>query len=371
MDVIGFIVNPIAGMGGVVGLKGTDGREVLRKAIELGAKPIAPKRAREFLEEVRKLGLNVKILTAPKMMGEDVVSKIGLEYEVIGEVGEETTAEDTKRIAMLMLAKGVKMIVFVGGDGTARDILDAVDLKCPVLGIPSGVKMYSAVFTLNPRVAAITLKLFLEGNVEVEEREVLDIDEDAFRRNMLNVRLYGYLKVPSDRSRIQSSKEVYGEIDEESNKQAIATYFIENMERDTLYILGTGSTVKTILKVLEKPYTLLGIDALYNGEIVGLDLNEREILKLIEKYANSKKKLVLTPIGGQGFILGRGNQQLSSKVVERIGIDNIIVLATRSKVRSLKCLHVDTGDPALDNKFKNRYIRVIVDYNEEFVMKIC
>ncbi|OYT53888.1 MAG: hypothetical protein B6U76_07980 [Desulfurococcales archaeon ex4484_217_2] len=251
-------------------------------------------------------------------MGERVAKKSKHRDNIVKVVGslesERTTAEDTKRIAKQMMEEGVDLLVFVGGDGTARDIVDAIDQKQLTLGIPSGVKMYSAVFAVNPTAAARIVEAFAEGRTTETLAEVLDIDEEAYRRNELKVRLYGYLKIPVVTGLVQASKEPsVGLEEEEENKKAIARRIVEEMEPDTLYILGAGTTVKAIADELGVEKTLLGIDAVYNGKVVGKDLDEKGILELLRKYP--KAKIIVTPIGGQGFIFGRGNQQISPEVI--------------------------------------------------------
>ncbi len=367
---IGFIVNPIAGMGGRVGLKGTDG-EAYKKALTLGAQPIAPYRARRFLREYKRLGIEkyVKLYAAPHPMGSSIVEEEGIPYELTGELtSHETTPEDTKNISRIMVNRGVDLIVFVGGDGTARDIIEAIDKRIPILGVPSGVKMYSPLFAITPEAAAQILEHYVKGNYRIEEVEILDIDEEAFRRDQLKIRLYGTaltIRVPE---LLQSSKEPTPNTNSiRENQEAIARYVVENMEPDTLYILGPGTTVKAIADLLGVEKTVLGVDAVYNGKLVGKDLNEKQLLELVEKY--KRVKIILTPIGGQGFLLGRGNQQISPEILERIGKNNIIVVATRDKISKLRKLRIDTGDPRADEKLRG-YIRVVVDYNEEVVLKI-
>lgn len=367
---IGFIVNPIAGMGGRVGLKGTDGNAYY-EALKRGAKPVAPRRAMEFLEKIDPS--MIRLLVAPGPMGWDIVSRSRARdsvEEIVGSLtGGLTSAEDTKRISREMVEKGIDLLVFVGGDGTARDILDAINQQIPVLGVPSGVKMYSGVFAVSPEAAAEVLKAFTCGETVLVEEEVLDIDEETFRRDKLIVRLYGYLRIPYVRGLIQASKEPSLDIsDEVENRIAIARYIVENMEPDTLYIFGPGKTVKAIADLLGVPKTLLGVDAVYNGLLVGKDLDEKSLLKLLDKYPRAK--VIVSPIGGQGFVFGRGNQQISPEVIRRIGgKENIIVVATRRKIRGLKALHVDTGDLKVDSMLRS-YIRVIVDYNTIVIKKI-
>jgi len=364
----GLIVNPIAGMGGRVGLKGTDGK-AYEEAVRRGAKPVSPSRAIEFLNHIKSR--DFEIIAAAGMMGEDEViasNKKDLLKTVIGERKDRTTAEDTRRAAKEMVDLGVDIIVFVGGDGTARDILDAVNGALPVIGVPSGVKMFSAVFAVNPRAAAEILDAFLAGRTRIVEREVLDIDEESYRRGVLRIKLYGYLKVPvpSD-DLVQYMKTVSSDGDEEENKYAIARMIIEEMEPGTLYILGPGTTVKAIADLLGVEKTLLGVDAVVNGKLVGRDLDEESLLRLLDRY--SRAKIIVSPIGGQGFIFGRGNQQISPRVIRRVGRDNIIVVATWNKIKDLKHLRVDTGDPEVDEMLRG-YIKVLVDYGKYVVKKI-
>ncbi|HDH07239.1 MAG TPA: hypothetical protein ENF87_02600, partial [Thermoproteales archaeon] len=175
---VGFIVNPIAGMGGRVGLKGTDG--VLEEALRRGATPVAPKRAREFLRALRELDVDAFFLAVSSPMGSELLEKEGFDYKVVLNVTSRTTAEDTKKAARIMSSQ-VDILVFVGGDGTARDVLDVVDQKIPVIGVPAGVKMYSSVFGVNPRACAYLLKCFIEKRCGLKLAEVMDVDEEAFR----------------------------------------------------------------------------------------------------------------------------------------------------------------------------------------------
>jgi predicted polyphosphate/ATP-dependent NAD kinase len=265
-----------------------------------------------------------------------------------------------------MVDHGVRLLVFVGGDGTARDVLDSVDERIPALGVPAGVKVYSSVFAVNPRAAALVTVRFLEGRAGVARREVLDVDEDEFRGGRLKVKLYGYLLVPVDELIVEGGKTAFT-AGEDEELEAIAGYVVEIMEPDTLYILGPGRTVEWIARKLGVEKTPLGVDAVYNGRLVGRDLDERGLLELLERYP--KAKIVVSPIGGQGFILGRGNQQISPQVIRRVGPGNIIVVATRSKLQTFKTLKVDTGDEELDRALSG-YIRVIVGYNREVVKPV-
>ncbi|MCE4614267.1 MAG: ATP-NAD kinase family protein [Desulfurococcales archaeon] len=361
---VGLIVNPIAGMGGSVGLKGTDG-EAYRRALELGAKPVSPGRIRYLLSLIKRR--DIFFLVAPKRMGENYVRDTDFRYEVVGSVGEETSAEDTKRIAREIVANGIDLLVFVGGDGTARDIADAVDLKVPVLAIPSGVKMFSSVFVLSPNAAANIIDSF-NKETPLIEREVMDIDEEAFRKNRLAARLYSYLKVPGIELLLQAGKEASNiSKSEEAQKKEIAEYIVENIEEGYVYFLGPGTTLKAIADRIGVSKTLLGIDAVYNGRLVGKDLNEKGLLKLIHTYG--KAKIIVTPIGGNGFIFGRASKQFTPEVLRRVGKENIIVVGTKGKVLKLKCLRVDTGDEGVDRMLAGP-IKVVTGYREEVVMEV-
>ena len=364
---MGFIVNPIAGMGGAVGLKGTDGEEVLRKAIELGARPVAPGRAKEFLRAFQPMRSKVELLAGAGLMGE--LEAIECDYRpiVIGKRKEKTTAEDTKAIARKMVELGIDLLVFCGGDGTARDVLDAVDQEVPILGVPTGVKMHSAVFAVNPRAAARVAMGFLSGELPVREVEVMDVDEEAFRQGRVSARLYGYVLTPYEPRLVQGMKVASPTTpDEEENKRAIARQVVEDMEPGVIYVVGPGTTTKPILELLGLEKTLLGVDVVCDGKLLAKDANEAQILKLIR---GRKAKIIVTPIGGQGFIFGRGNQQISPRVIREVGLDNIIVVATKSKLMGLRALRVDTGDPELDEALRG-YVRVIADYGEEVVMRV-
>jgi predicted polyphosphate/ATP-dependent NAD kinase len=353
---LGLVVNPIAGMGGKVGLKGSDGQEILNKARELGAKPESSRRAIETLKKITCVKDNIELITYPYEMGEDETRECGFNPVVIGSIKRgNTTSQDTENAAREMLRLKVDLILFVGGDGTARNIYNAIGDSIPALGVPAGVKMHSAVYATSPQNAGNLVVIYLKENpsaIRLREAEVMDIDEQAFRENRLSAKLYGYLKVPYERSLVQSPK-VGSASGEEAAVDAIVSFVISNMQYDYLYIIGSGTTTKAIMKKLGLKYTLLGIDAVYQKKLVGLDLNEEQLLKLIE---GKKAKIVVTVIGGQGYIFGRGNQQISAKVIKKIGKENIIVIATINKILTLQGnpLLVDTGDDEV-NKMLSGY----------------
>jgi predicted polyphosphate/ATP-dependent NAD kinase len=369
---IGFIVNPIAGMGGKVGLKGTDG--VSKKAAAMGAEPIAPTRAVEFLRKLKELHVKppIEILTCPRLMGEAEVKSIRLSAKVLEMRLEfETTAKDTKLAVKLMLASKVDLIVFVGGDGTARDILDAMKglSETPVLGVPSGVKMYSGIFAVNPLDAAEIVEAFAKETTEMMDFEIIDVDETAVRSDRFLMRIYGILKGPFVPMRIQGSKQISPETtDEQENQTAVARFIMEEMNLRGTYILGPGTTIKRLADLLGIEKTILGIDVYKNGTVIK-DVNEEKILQEIKDWQNAW--IVLSPIGRQGMLLGRGNQQISPEIIKRVGKDKIIVGATKSKIRGIEggILRVDTGDVEVDASLRG-YIKVATDYREWRLMRV-
>lgn len=365
MRTIGLIVNPVAGMGGSVGLKGTDG-EMHARALEMGAEPVSPARTREFLSHLSCRN-EIRLLVAPGPMGADYVEAAGLSFEIIGTLAGPPGSQDTKAIAREMLDAGAEIIAFAGGDGTARDIVDAIGDRAPVVAIPSGVKIYSAVFSYSPRAAAELVVAFVEG-ADLTEEEVLDIDEDAFRAGRVDSRHYGFLLVPEVGRLLQAGKEASGiDASTAEAKQEIAAAVIEAMQPQTLYLLGPGTTVRAIADELGVEKTLLGVDAVIDGELAGSDLNEHALLELLDRYPQAA--IIVTPLGGNGFIFGRGNMQFTPQVLRRVGFENVIVIANRDKLRGFSSLHVDTGDPELDDDLAG-HINVIVGRGHHKLMPV-
>ncbi len=353
---IGFLVNPVAGMGGSVALKGTDG--LVEEALKLGASPVACNRARLCMKELN-LDPTTVIITCGGDMGEEVLDK--QRYEVVYNHQGRSTCEDTKQACEIFLEESIDLLLFCGGDGTARDVFSVVGNKVPILGIPAGVKMHSAVFAITPRSAARIVELFCRGETELRDAEIMDTDEDAYRRNELRMKIFGYARTPYVPVLVQPGKSVIQSVSEEQAKEDIARFACEFMSRDELYIMGAGTTIYKIAEMMHlgKEKTLLGVDAVKNGRLVGKDLTERQLLQLIAK--EDKVKIMVSPIGAQGFIFGRGNQQISAEVIERVGIDNIIVLATPQKLSETPFLVVDTGSEALDKRLCG-YISVVCGY---------
>ncbi|MDN7011833.1 ATP-NAD kinase [Methanoculleus sp. FWC-SCC3] len=343
MTTVGFLVNPIAGMGGAVALAGTDGQSA--EALRRGAVPRAADRAVQALSALP--GQDVEWCTCAAPMGEDVLAAAGIDhYTVLYRPAVPTGAADTKAACRAFLAAGVDLVVFCGGDRTARDVFDAVGREVPILGIPAGVKMYSAVFAVNPAAAADLIHR--AGEVPCRDSEVMDVDEEAYRSGRLTARLYGYACVPYIAERTQGGKQVFEQQDEERAKNDIAAFIAEIMIPDALYIIGAGSTTARIMERLGLLPTLLGVDAVRNGEVVARNADERTLLTLLDEHPRAK--IVVSPIGAQGFVLGRGNQQISPAVIRKAGLQNLIVVATPGKLAATPLLYVDSGDVALDRE---------------------
>lgn len=370
MKKLGVIVNPIAGMGGRVGLKGSDGADILRRARQLGARPESPRRAIEGLEVVARVKDRIEVLAYPAEMGEDECREAGLDPTVIGSIESgATTSEDTQRAAAEMLAAGADLILFAGGDGTARNICDAIGEGTPVLGVPAGVKIHSAAYAVTPRSSGEVAAHFLEGRLrDTRAAEVMDIDEDAFREGVVAAKLYGYLRVPLERRLLQSVKSG-GYHGEKHALRRIAEDVIAGMKGDDRpYVIGPGTTTREIMECLGLTNTLLGVDVIRSGELVANDVTEARLLDIV---GENPARIVVTAIGGQGHVFGRGNQQLSPRVIRRVGREHIIIVATKEKLVSLsgRPLLVDTGDEALNQELSG-YMRVTTGYRDYVMCKV-
>lgn len=371
MKKVGLIVNPIAGIGGKIGLKGSDDLK-LKDLIDFeNQRSLSAERAEIALSEAHNnCGDLIEFIVAPGEMGEAIIKNTGFKYEVIGSImSGNTTATDTEEIAKNMLSKSIDLLVFVGGDGTARNICNAVGSALPVLGLPAGVKMHSSVFATTPKTAAAILWKFAKGNLVFRDREVLDIDEEGYRQGRVVSKLYGYLNVPTDSSLIQGGK-VGGINQEGSFLKGIAEVITEIINRDSnyIYILGPGSTTKAILDNLNIEGTLLGVDVVYKSKLIAKDVNEKSLIDLVKEFP---AKIIVTPIGGQGYIFGRGNQQISGEILSRVGSKNIIIVATLEKLASIpeRKLLVDTGSLEIDGILHGVY-RVISGYGLETVLRV-
>ncbi len=366
---LGLIVNPVAGVGGRVGLKGSDGEEILKKALELGATPESPKRAMDALERLAAIQNEIDVITYPHEMGEQEARDCGFKPQVIGSIQPgKTSAKDTIDAAKALAEKDVDLILFAGGDGTARNIYDAIgSTNIPVIGIPAGVKIHSAVYATNSRNAGEVALMYLQDKIKkIQDAEVMDIDEAAFREGRVTAKLYGYLKVPHEAKLVQGLKSGRTE-GEEAALNSIADHVIENMEDDVIYVIGPGTTTRAVMQKLGLQNTLLGVDVILNKKVLANDVTESQLLDLIK---GKKAKIVVTIIGGQGYIFGRGNQQISPRVLREVGKENIIVIAPQSKLSALggNPLLIDTGDYEVNNMLSG-YYRVVIGLDRTMMRK--
>jgi len=367
---IGFVVNPVAGLGGPVGLKGTDGK--VAEALERGAEPRAGERARAALDALAETGAAVELYTVARAMGADATRAAGFDPVLVGGPTEDpdaagvdasaededltgTTAADTRRAVRAFVERDVDLILFVGGDGTAVDVAETLadlDSEVPILGVPAGVKIYSSVFAVRPRAAGTIAATFSD----VETGEVNDVDEDAYRAAEVSTELRAIATTPVAEQR-QAGKQLGG-----GTVATLAEGFAEEVDPDATYVLGPGSTVGAIKGELGFDGSPLGVDVWRDGEVLVLDGSAEDI----EAALGDRNVVVVSPIGGQGFVFGRGNQQISPAVIRRSEVE---VVASRAKLDGLDALRVDTGDADLDAELAG-WCRVRVGRYERRLVRV-
>lgn len=366
---LGLIINPYAGIGGSVGLKGSDGDEIRAEAFARGAETRAIGRMQRCLDLLKPFTQDIHVYCFADDMGETAVQHSNLHYTIIGQAQfNPSNAQDTFAATSALVKESVDIILFAGGDGTARNIADALQTASTeqqvVLGVPSGVKMHSGVYAITPEAAGeILLCLLRKQLVSVQACDVRDIDETAFREGKVKTRIYASLFAPVLPQFLQQVKNSGAEQDE-LVKLDIANYLIDNLMDNVLYIVGPGSTTKVFLEQLGAEGSLLGVDVVLNREIIALDVGAQTLRELIKNHYG-EIKLIITAIGGQGHIIGRGNQQLAPDILQKIDRHNIHIIATKEKILSLqgRPLLVDSNDPLLDKSFSG-YQSVLVGYDE-------
>ena len=361
---IGLIINPLAGLGGPAGFKGSDG--MAEQALALGVEAKSARRTQTALEVLLPLRERLEFVTFPGAMGADLLSEMGFAHRVVGELpAGPSSAADTRQAVELLQGAGVALILFAGGDGTARDICAAVREGQPVLGIPAGVKIQSGVYAISPRAAGeLTARLIDGGLVRLSSGEVRDIDESALREGRVTARWYGELTVPQEGGYVQQVKQG-GVESEELVLNDLADWLQDSWEADVRYVFGPGSTLHGLAQNLGMQTTLLGVDVIENGQLLARDVTEAQLFELIDGHP---ARLLVTAIGGQGHIIGRGNQQISPRVLRAIGLDNLRVVATKRKLGTLegRPLLVDSGDVSLDDAFPDA-VKVWAGYKEELL----
>ena len=369
---LGLIVNPYAGLGGPEGLKGSDTLpDGLRQSVaEEMANSRSLPRAVRCLAALAPVAEQLAVYGFDGAMAEQACREAGLTFTSVGRAEALSSAEDTRRAAQCLLSEQVDIVLFVGGDGTARDIYSAVGESLPVLGLPAGVKMHSAVYAVNPQAAAAILRALIDGDlVDIGLQEVRDIDEAAFAQGRVRSRHYGELMVPRLGGFLQQVKQAGREV-EELVIADIADELMENYDEDCLYIVGPGSTTTGFMEALGLPYTLLGFDLVRGGELLQADANAQQISEVMDHHQGPITVLI-TAIGGQGHILGRGNQQLTPALIRRIGRDNFQVLASKGKLSGLagRPLLVDSNDAALDAQWQG-FIAVTTGYRDQVMYRV-
>ncbi|MEI8652475.1 ATP-NAD kinase family protein [Pseudoalteromonas sp. Hal273] len=365
---LGLIVNPVAGLGGTVALKGSDGAHTAAKAIELGAEPKANSRTKAALEVLLPYKERLTIYTVNGDMGEQTAKALGFNVEVVYNTTAITTPDDTEQAAKILKNSGVDLVLFAGGDGTARNICHAIEDTIPVLGIPAGCKIHSGVYAITPKAAGRVVEMLVKGElVTLADADVMDIDEDAFRQGTVKAKRYGEMQTPSEVRYMQAVKNGGKETDELVLAD-IAAHVVSQMDEDTFYIMGSGSTVEAIMEEMGLENTLLGVDLIKDQTLVAQDLTAKQLFELTHEQST---KLVITLIGGQGHIFGRGNQQLSPALIRAIGKENIIVVATKTKLQALngRPLICDTGDGELDDELTG-YIKVTTGFNDHIMYAV-
>ncbi len=370
---IGLLINPLAGLGGSLALKGSDGSEVREIASQLapGVATRAMARVERVLARLAEKPVAVQFSTWAGSMGALSLAGAPVPVSVLGGSDDRvTSADDTRAAARALTAAGIDILLFAGGDGTARDIFDAVGDAVPVLGIPAGVKMHSGVFAVSPEAAAELLAKLAAGElVGLLTREVRDIDEEAFRHDQVRSRFYGDLRVPGDGSYLQQTK-IGGRESHELVAADIANWLVEQMAPGRVYCIGPGSTTAAIMAALDLPNTLLGVDVIRDGVVLRSDCNEQALLEMLAD-APEGAEIIVTAIGGQGHIFGRGNQQFTPTVIRTVGLDNIRIVAAKSKLAALegRPLLVDTNDPQLDQDLSG-FRSVITGYEDQVLYRV-
>lgn len=378
MKKLGLLINPTAGLGGSVGLKGSD--FVLHEALARGAKPAAEQRVKTALKHLLPLSGELLILTYPGEMGGKLAQEMGFQVQLLeAPKGQqfttltESSAADSMALAKMLKQEAVDLLLFAGGDGTARDLYCAVGSDFPVLGIPAGVKMHSPVFAANPNAAGTLACQWLNGKLRrTEEREVLDLDETLYRLGKLGTRLFGYLSVPVSRPLLQCRKAPTPPCDKEA-AYGIAAQLAEHLQPGTDYLIGAGTTLRALMERLQLKNTLIGVDLIrceQDGSVrlLANDLYGRALLSAIRP---GKTQLLVSVTGGQGYLFGRGNQQLSPEVLRQIGKTHISIAATPGKLAALqgRPLLLDLDDSALAQSLCGFY-KVITGYGEYTMCRV-
>ena len=379
MDMVrlGLLVNPDAGLGGRLGLKGSDGQAEIARS--KGAQDRSGPRMRAMLDHLITISKDnldgIQWYVSKGRMGTDWISPAISSLEVIHSSSSSTDANDTSQLVGSMIGSDIDLLVYAGGDGTTRDVVAALSEygrpELPIIGVPTGVKMHSGCFASSPKAAAEVLSAWLEGDLLLSSTEVLDLDEDLYRQGKWVVKLYAEAITPASPRWMQGSKMRVEASGEEEIIQGLADHVRETMIDDRMMIVwGSGGTLRTIGGILGFELNTLGIDITVGGNIIGSDLNENEILSALKEHQGDVI-LLLSPMGGQGFLIGRGNLQLSPDVLRIIGVNRVLGIVTPAKMLTLRSLRIETGDSEMDQRFsEKKYLKVLQGYRTTRVLKV-
>ena len=373
---LGLLVNPDAGLGGRLGLKGSDGQAEYARS--QGAEDRAGPRVTDCLAYFSKLHRdcsNIEWVTSKGRMGTDWMSDDLGAVEKIHESIGNTSATDSSGLIANLLDSGIDLLLYGGGDGTTRDIVAALESHgrsdLPIIGVPCGVKMHSGCFASSPKAAAEVLSAWLNGDLLIASTEVLDLDEELYREGKWVVRLYAEAMTPASPRWMQGTKQRVEASGEEEIVEGLADHIKELlMTEDRLIIWGSGGTLRTIGKIVGLKPTLLGIDASVGEKQVGVDLNEIQLLELLDAH-DGPITLLLSPMGGQGFLIGRGNLQLSPAVLRHVSVNDVLGICTPAKLLTVRRLRIETGDNTLDAEFaEKKYLKVLQGYRTTRVLPV-
>ena len=359
MKTFGLVVNPVAGVGGAAGLKGSDGSEVQISARQRGGHERAGARAMTALRIIASAFPEATVLTAAGTMGENAVRQAGLEPMIVYRPGDDTSGEDSTAAAKAISEQGDGLLLFSGGDGTARDVSSSSQGDSLILGIPAGVKMYSSCFAVSPAAAGALAVQWLNGSTSTAQAEVLDVDEGQVRSGRVDPQLYAVVSIPQGGGGTRGRKSATADT-EHMAVRAAAAGVVDRMKPQTTYLLGPGGTMARVAELLGIPCTPLGVDVVRSGNVLLKDASERELVELLKDDPGRHAQAVVSVIGGQGFLLGRGNQQLSAQVLSLLGTPPMIVVATEQKLIDLhgRPLLVDSGDTGVDATLSG-YVEVV------------
>tara|TARA_B100000927_G_scaffold113263_1_gene91551 strand:- start:22274 stop:23416 length:1143 start_codon:yes stop_codon:yes gene_type:complete len=374
---LGLLVNPDAGLGGRLGLKGSDGQAEIARS--MGAEDRSGPRMKLMLEHFINItkgdNLGIDWYVSEGRMGTHWIPQVLSPLVVIHSSSGTTHADDTNQAIKCMIESDVDLILYAGGDGTTRDIVASLSENgrpdLPIIGVPTGVKMHSGCFASSPKAAAEVLSSWINQDLLLSSTEVLDLDEDLYRQGKWVVRLYAEAITPASPRWMQGSKMRVEASGEEEVIEGLSDHIRDTLlGEDMMIIWGSGGTLRTIGSNLGFNLNTLGIDISKGDKLIASDLNEKEIIEHLRRHTG-KVTLLLSPMGGQGFLIGRGNLQLSPEVLKLVGVEGILGVVTPAKMLTLRTLRVETGDPHLDEEFsKKRYLKVLQGYRTTRILPV-